>query len=116
MTKGMAVADSKGRAGRLRAVAVGVLLAGAALAFLVGAAFPAQVAASPGSLTKVTNYTVSTESSDGTFNWLFAMLVIGPMFVGASVLYGSAEIVAGLRRSSRTRSSEAVVTDGKGTV
>jgi hypothetical protein len=109
------VADSKGRAGRLRAIAFGVLVAGIALAFLVGAAFPAQVGSVPPSLTKVTTYTQSTDSGDGTFNWFFAILVLGPTVVAASVLYGSAEIVAGLRRSGRSR-SDAVVADGKGTV
>ena len=111
------MADSKGRAGRLRAIAFGVLIAGAALAFLVGAAFPAQVGTTPTGLSKITTYTQSTDSSDGTFNWLFAILVLGPAVVGAAVLYGSAEIVAGLRRSGRSsRSSETVVADGKDTV
>ncbi len=110
------MADSKGRAGRLRAMAVGVLIAGVALAFLVGAAFPAQVGTTPPSLAKVTTYTQSTDSSDGTFNWFFAILVLGPAFVGAAVMYGSAEIVAGMRRSGRSgRSSETVVADGRET-
>jgi hypothetical protein len=110
------VAEGKGRAGRLRAIAVGVLVAGIALGFLVGAAFPAQVGAVPSSITKVTTYTQSTDSADGAFNWLFAILVMGPAFVGATVLYGSAEIVAGLRRSGRSSRSDAVVADGKGSV
>jgi hypothetical protein len=111
------VADSKGRAGRLRAIAFGILVIGIALAFVVGAAFPAQVTAIPPGLTKVTTYTQSTEKGDGAFNWLFAILIGGPALVGATVLYGSAEIVAGLRRSGRSgRSSEPAVTEGKETV
>ena len=62
------MSESKGRAGRLRAVAIGVLIAGAALAYAVG--------------------------------------VAGPTLVAAAILYGAAEIVAGLRRSARTRSSD----------
>lgn len=106
------MSESKGRAGRLRAVAVGVLIVGVALAFLVGAAFPAEVSTQPPVGTKITIYTASTESGDGSFNWLFAMLVAGPAVVSASVLYGCAEIVAGLRRSARSRSSEASSGDG----
>ena len=108
------MADSKGRAGRLRAIAIGVLIAGLALGFLIGAAFPAQVGTVPPSLTKITTYTQTTESGDGSFNWFFTILVIGPTVVAASVLYGCAEVVAGLRRSSRGRTSE--ISDGKGTV
>ena len=107
-TKGIGVADSKGRAGRLRTIAIGLLLVGAALAFLVGAAFPAQVGAGsfvPGA-PKVTTYTASPDGGNSSFNWLFAILVAGPAVVASSVLYGCAEIVGGLRRSSRTRSSE----------
>jgi hypothetical protein len=96
----------------LRAVAIGVLIAGVALAYLVGAAFPAQVSRTAPLLTKITTYTVSTESSDGSFNWLFSLLVVGPFLVSAAVLYGCAEIVAGLRRSARTRSSEGGNRDG----
>lgn len=102
------MADSKGRAGRLRAIAIGLLIAGAALAFLVGAAFPASVGAAsfvPGA-PKITSYVTSSDGGSSSFNWLFAILVAGPAVVGASVLYGCAEIVGGLRRSSRTRSSE----------
>ena len=99
------MSESKGRAGRLRAVAIGVLIAGAALAYAVGVAFPASVAVVPPGLTRVTTYTASTDS-EGDFNFLFALLVAGPTLVAAAVLYGSAEIVAGLRRSARTRSSE----------
>ncbi|MEP6625756.1 MAG: hypothetical protein ABJC79_15010 [Acidimicrobiia bacterium] len=110
------MADSKGRAGRLRAIALALLVAGVALGFLVGAAFPAEVGTASPSLSKVTNYTSSTESGDGSFNWLFTILVIGPALVASSVVYASAEIVAGLRRSGRSRTSEPVVTDGTGTV
>lgn len=94
------MADSKGRAGRLRAIAIGVLIAGAGLAFLVGAAFPAQ-AGKIGNLPRITNYTNGVDGGDSSFNWLFAILVAGPAAVAASVLYGCAEIVGGLRRSGR---------------
>ena len=100
------MSESKGRAGRLRTVAGVVLIAGVLLAALVGLTFPAPVSKAPVLLTKITTYTASTEAEDGAFNWLFAFLVGGPCLVAAAVLYGCAEIVAGLRRSPRTRSSE----------
>ena len=106
------MSESKGRAGRLRAVAIGVLIAGAALAYAVGVAFPASVAVVPPGLTRVTTYTASTDSGEGDFNFLFAFLIAGPTLVSAAILYGAAEIVAGLRRSPRTRSSEGGSRDG----
>ena len=100
------MSESKGRASRLRITAIVVILAGVALGFLVGAAFPANTARAPVGLANITSYTESTDSSDGSFNWLFTMLVAGPCLISGAILYGSSEIVAGLRRSARTRSSE----------
>lgn len=100
------MSESKGRAGRLRGAAIGILIAGVAIAYVVGTAFAAPVAAVPPGLTRVTTYTASTDSSDGAFNWLFALLIIAPTLISAAMLYSASEIVGGLRRSARTRSSE----------
>lgn len=100
------MSESKGRASRLRVSAIAVVLAGVALGFLMGAAFPAATTKVPVGLTNITSYTVSTDSGDGSFNWLFTILVAGPCLISGAILYGSSEIVAGLRRSARTRSSE----------
>ena len=106
--------DSKGRASRLRALAFFVLILGFALAFVVGTAYPASVASSPTTLSKVTNFTLTSESGAGAFNWLLAILVATPAVVAASVLYAGAEIVAALRRSGRTRSTEGSGKEGAG--
>ena len=98
------MSESKGRASRLRAAAVIVVIAGVALGFLVGAAFPAAVTRQ--GFSKITSYTTTTDGGDGGFNVLFTVLVAGPCLVAAAFLYGCSEIVAGLRRSARTRSSE----------
>ena len=103
------MADSKGRASRLRAGAAGVLILGIALAFVMGSTFPAQIVKAPPALTAVTTYTNSVDSGDGAFNWLFALLVVGPALVAASVLFASAEVVSALRRSGRSRSGETTV-------
>ncbi len=100
------MADSKGRAGRLRAGAFGVLVVGFAIAFVMGATFPAQVVTAPPTLKAVTTYTSSVDSGDGSFNWLFALLAFGPAFIASAVLLAAAEIVSALRRSGRSRSSE----------
>ncbi len=100
------MSESKGRASRLRVTAIVVVLAGVALGFLVGAAFPASTTKVPVGLNNLTSYTVSTDSGDGSFNWLFTILVAGPCLIAGAILYGSSEIVAGLRRAARTRSSE----------
>ena len=110
------MANSKGRANRLRGLAAAVLIVGVAGAFVIGAAFPAQTTVSA-TAAKITNYTVGAESGEGAFNWLFALLVLGPAIVGAAVLYSSSELVAALRRSGRTRSAdEDGITAGPGTV
>lgn len=103
------MADSKGRAGRLRAAAFGVLVVGLAVAFVMGATFPAQVVKAPPTLKAVTTYTSSVESGDGAFNWLFALLAFGPALVAASVLFAGAEVVSASRRSGRSRSGETTV-------
>jgi hypothetical protein len=98
-------------------LAFGVLIAGVALGFVVGAAFPAQVTKTAPIVNNVTSYTQSTDSGNGSFNWLFTILVMGPAVVASSVLLGSAEIVAGLRRSGRSgRSSESGSTGDRETV
>lgn len=99
------MANSKGRANRLRALAAAVLLAGIAAAFVVGAAFPASVTVSA-TLVKSTNYTMSAESGETAFNWLFALLILGPSIVAAAVLLSSSELAAALRRSGRSRSAD----------
>ena len=85
---------------------------------MIGAAFPAQVTVTVTvTAAKITNYTVGAESGEGAFNWLFALLVLGPAVVGAAVLYASSELVAALRRSGRTRSAdEDGIAAGTGTV
>ena len=81
-----------------------MLLVGLVMAYVVGATFPAQVVKFGSA--EFTTYTVSVQGGANAFNWLFAMLVAGPAVIASAVLYGCAEIVGGLRRSSRTRSSE----------
>lgn len=98
------------RVSRLRAMAFAVLLGGIALAFVVGAMFPAQVVAAGGTglaVTKTVSFTSSPEKGgESSFNWLFAILVIGPAVVASSVLYGAAEVASAARRGGRSRSSE----------
>jgi hypothetical protein len=94
------------RVNRIRTTALVVLLTGAVLMVLVGMSFPAQVALSSGTTVKVTDYTKSPGSGESAFNWLFALLVMGPAVVTAAVLYGAAEIAAAVRRGGRSRSHD----------
>jgi hypothetical protein len=99
------VASSK-RVSRIRAAALAVLLGGAVLMFLVGSMFPAQVSVGSGTLGKVTDYTKTPASGESAFNWLFAILIMGPAVISASVLFGAAEIATASRRGGRSRSHD----------
>ncbi len=110
------MANSKGRANRLRVMAIGVSIVGLVGAFVLGFAFPAEPSVTIAGV-KITNYVVVAESGEGAFNWLFALLVLGPALVAAAVLYSSSELVAALRRSGRTRlADDDGVSAGPGTV
>ncbi len=101
------MSSSRTRGGRLRTIAVAVLIGGLVAAFLVGAMVKAQVTPVTGSLTeKSVSYVSSPEGSGaGSFNWLLALLVAGPAVVAASGLYAAAEIAAATRRGGRSRSA-----------
>ncbi len=89
------------------------MVGGLIVAFLVGTMFEAHVAPVEGSLTtKTVSYTISTQGpADGAFNYLFALLVVGPAVIAASVLYGAAEIASAARRGGRSRSGGLEVGD-----
>ena len=95
------MASSKGRASRLRTAAIVAVLAGFAGGFLIGNLYPAQVAAQAAGIgtVEVTSYLNSPASGASAFNWLFASLIAGPLFVSAAVLYSASEMVGALRRS-----------------
>jgi cytochrome bd-type quinol oxidase subunit 2 len=101
------MSSSRARVGRLRTMALAVLMGGLVAAFLLGTTFPAQVTPVTGSLTgKTVSYVSSPQGSgESAFNWLFALLVAGPAVVAASMLYGASEIASASRRSARSRSS-----------
>ena len=94
---------SSKRVSRIRAAALAVLLFGTVITFLVGTMFPAQVSTVVGSTAKVTDYTKSSATGETAFNWLLALLVLGPTIVAAATLYGAAEIAAAVRRGGRPR-------------
>ena len=91
------------RVSRLRGAALAVLLVGLVATFLVGSIFPAQVVTAAGTTVKVTDYTKSPATGETAFNWLLALLVLGPVLIASSVLYGAAEIAASSRRGGRSR-------------
>ncbi|MGZ6950949.1 MAG: hypothetical protein ACXVJX_02470 [Acidimicrobiia bacterium] len=94
--------SSSARTSRLRVLAFVVLLVGLIGAFIIGAVFQAQTVTPQGSLGgKVTNYLSVADSGDGSFNWLFALLVAGPALIAASVLYGASELTSAIRRTNR---------------
>ena len=99
---------------RLRGLAVGILVGGLIIAFLVGASFKAEVTRVEGSLTtKSVSYVTSPQGpAESAFNYLFALLVAGPTVVAAATLYGAAEIASAVRRSGgRSRSGGLEVGD-----
>jgi hypothetical protein len=97
---------SSKRVSRIRAIALAMLLVGAVVTFLVGTMFPAQVSTTVGSTVKVTDYTKSPASGETAFNWLLALLVMGPALIASALLYSAAEIAAAVRRGGRSRSHE----------
>src|SRR4051794_16500375 len=94
---------SSRRVSRMRAVALAVLLVGFVVAFLIGSMFPAQVLVATGTTAKVTDYTKSSATGETAFNWLLALLVLGPVVVSSALLYSAAEISAAVRRGGRNR-------------
>jgi hypothetical protein len=90
----------------MRTLALAVLLGGAVTMFLVGSLFPAHVEVAPGTTARVTDYTTSAESGETAFNWLLALLVMGPAVVSSAVLFGAAEIAAATRRGGRSRNHD----------
>jgi Flp pilus assembly protein TadB len=99
------VASSR-RVSRIRAAALVILLGGAVLAFLVGTMVPAHVNPAVGATGKLTIFTSTSDTGETAFNWLLALLVIGPAVVASTVLYGAAEIAVAVRRSGRSRSHD----------
>ena len=110
------MSNTKGRAARLRAIAAAILIAGIVAAFLVGAVIPANVVTIapglPNAGVTVTSFVSTTDSGDGSFNWLFALLVLGPSATVAAMLYATSELASALRRSGRGRPEESTVTSG----
>ena len=97
---------SSKRVSRIRTAALAVLLAGVVLTFLIGTMFPAQVATTVGTTVKVTDYTKTPASGETAFNWLLALLVLGPTIVASALLYSAAEIAVAVRRGGRSRSHD----------
>jgi hypothetical protein len=95
---------SSTRVSLIRAAALAILLAGTVVTFLVGTMFPAQVTIVTGTTLKVTDYTKSPASGETAFNWLLALLVMGPVVVSSALLYSAAEIAAAVRRGGRPSS------------
>jgi hypothetical protein len=94
---------SSRRVSRIRAIALAILLVGLVLTFLIGSMFPAQVTTVAGSTVKITDYTKTPASGESAFNWLLALLVLGPALVTSAMLYSAAEIAAAVRRGGRSR-------------
>jgi hypothetical protein len=96
---------SSKRVSRIRAAALAVLLLGLVATFLVGTMFPAQVTTTAGTLVKVTDYTKTPAKGETAFNWLLALLVLGPALVASALLYSAAEISVAVRRGGRSSRS-----------
>jgi hypothetical protein len=90
----------------MRAAGLAILLVGLVVMFLVGTMFPAQVTTLTGTTIKVTDYTKTPASGETAFNWLLALLVMGPVIVASAVVFSAAEIAASARRSGRSRNHE----------
>lgn len=97
---------SSKRVSRIRTMALAILLVGAVVTFLVGTMFPAQVTTAVGTTVKVTDYTKTPASGGSAFNWLLALLVMGPTVIASALLYSAAEIAAAVRRGGRSRSHD----------
>ena len=97
---------SSKRVSRIRAAALAVLLLGLIATFLVGTMYPAQVTVVAGTAVKITDYTKSSATGETAFNWLLALLVLGPTLVASALLYSAAEIAGAVRRGGRSRSHD----------
>jgi hypothetical protein len=94
------------RVARMRAAGLAVLMVGLLVTFLVGTMFPAQVTTVTGTTVKVTDYTKTPASGETAFNWLLALLVMGPAVIASAVIFSAAEVAASTRRSNRSRNHD----------